>query len=79
MPAGSWPMSKASLASICMRKASSKDWMRASSRESSRARPQVLGIELAQQIELPTLHRARGVRAADILDQLLQLRVLRSR
>ena len=60
-----------------MRKASSNDWMRASSRASLRACARCSAFRCLQQIELAPLHRRRRMRAANVLDQLFDLRMLR--
>src|SRR3954454_8758508 len=43
----------------------------------SRALPEMLAVDLAQEIELAALHAGGGVRAADVLDQFLHFALLR--
>ena len=78
MCCGSRLTSNASAASVCMRKPSSNDWMRASSAASSL--PRFAGADAlsrSSKIELLALLRRRHAVVADVLDELLDGRVLR--
>ena len=77
MCCGSRLTSNASAASVCIRKASSNDWMRASNSASCWRSLLVPCVQLLQQIQLVPLLRQRDAIVADVFDQLFDRRVLR--